>query len=234
MIDKIVRGAGHIEAADQAVADIRDGATVMVGGFGIPGQPVELLEALLRKEVEGLTIIANNAGTGDEGLAALIAAGRVQKIVCSFPRQKTSWHFDRKYRAGEIELELVPQGTLAERIRAGGAGIGAFYVRTGYGTELSQGKYTEQFDGEGYVREIALKADFALIRGYAADRWGNVIFRGSGRNFAPAMATAARSTIVQVEKVVELGELDPERIDTQGIHLDSVIQVSEPKYVDKD
>lgn len=234
MIDKIVRGATQEEAADAALADVPDGATVMVGGFGIPGQPVELIEALHRSGAQDLTLIANNAGTGDEGLAALIADHRVRKMICSFPRQKTSWHFDRAYRSGELELELNPQGTLAERVRAGGAGVGAFYVRTGFGTPVADGKETHRIDGEDYVLETALTADFALVRGYAADRWGNVVYRGSGRNFGPAMASAAKVAVVQVERIVELGDLDPERIDSPGIHLDRVIEVPEPRYVDKD
>lgn len=234
MIDKFVKSKDQTDAADQAVAGIVDGARVMVGGFGVPGQPVELLEALYRNGARDLTLIANNAGTGDEGLAALIGGGRVRKMVCSFPRQKTSWHFDRLYRKKEIELDLAPQGTLVERIRSGGAGIAAFYVRTGHGTELAAGKEARSFDGEGYVLETALTADFALIRGKSADRWGNMTFRGTGRNFAPVMATAASVTIAQVENVVALGTLDPERIDTPGIHVQRVIHVPTPKYVDKD
>lgn len=234
MIDKTIGGATQEEAADAALASVESGMTVMIGGFGVPGQPVELLEALYRTGADDLTVIANNAGTGDEGLAALIAAGRVRKIVCSYPRQRTAWHFIEKYRAGEIELELVPQGTLAERIRAGGAGIGAFYVRTGYGTMLAEGKETAMINGQGHVLEYALTADVSLTRAHRADRWGNVAYRGSGMNFAPAMSAAADVAIVQVEHIVELGDIDPGRVDTPGIHTDRVIHVPQPKYVDKE
>lgn len=234
VIDKRVTGADEEAAADAALASIQSGMTVMVGGFGLPGQPVELLEALMRSGVDELTIIANNAGTGDEGLAALIAAGRVRKVICSYPRQKSAWHFGEKYRAGEIELELVPQGTLSERIRAGGAGIGAFYVRTGYGTKLAEGKQTMLIDGHGHVLEYALKAHFALVRAHTGDRWGNITYRGSGLNFAPPMCAASSTAIVQVEHLVELGQIDPGRVDTPGIHVDGVIHVPNPKYVDKE
>lgn len=229
----MINGPTEKDAAMAAVADIEDGATVMVGGFGIPGQPVELLAALQEHGATGLTIIGNNAGAGDEGLGSLIGAGRVRKVICSYPRQATAWHFIRAYKAGEIELELVPQGTLSERIRAGGAGVAAFYVKTGYGTDIANGKETRDFDGTGYVLEHALNADFALLRGNSADRWGNVIYRGAGFNFAPVMAAASAVSIIQVEHLVELGDLDPNRIDTPGIHIDRVVQVANPRYVDR-
>lgn len=234
MIDKRISDSTQEAAADAALASVTSGMTVMVGGFGVPGQPVELLEALYRNGAGDLTIIANNAGTGDEGLAALIAAGRVRKIICSYPRQRTAWHFIEKYRAGQIELEIVPQGTLAERVRAGGAGIGAFYVRTGYGTMLAEGKETAMINGQGHVLEYALTADVSLTRAHRGDRWGNIAYRGSGMNFAPAMSAASSLAVVQVEEIVELGQIDPGRVDTPGIHIDRVIHVPQPKYVDKE
>ena len=233
MINKIVSGPTEKDAAMAAVADIEDGATVMVGGFGIPGQPVELLAALQAHGARDLTIIANNAGAGDEGLGGLIGAGHVRKVICSYPRQATAWHFIRAYKAGEIGLELVPQGTLSERIRAGGPGVAAFYVRTGYGTDIANGKETREFDGSGYVLEHALNADFALLRGNSADRWGNVVYRGAGLNFAPVMAAASAVSVIQVEHLVELGDLDPNRVDTPGIHIDRVVQVANPRHVDR-
>src|SRR3954470_11927487 len=181
-----------------AVADVPDGATVMIGGFGTAGLPNELVGALLEQGAKGLTIVNNNAGNGDTGLAALIAARRVRKIVCSFPRQADSHHFDRLYRAGEIELELVPQGNLAERIRAAGAGIGGFFTPTGYGTELAEGKETRLINGRHYVLEAPIHADFALIKAYKGDRWGNLVYRKTARNFGPIMASAAKVTIAQV------------------------------------
>jgi 3-oxoadipate CoA-transferase alpha subunit len=210
---------------DEAVAAIGDGATVMIGGFGAAGQPVELIEALVRSGARELTVVNNNAGNGDVGLALLIGKGRVRKVICSFPRQSDSHHFDEKYRAGEIELELVPQGNLAERIRAGGAGIGGFFTPTGYGTLLAEGKETREIDGRGYVLEKPLTADFALVKAHRADGMGNLTYRKTARNFGPVMATAAARTIVQVSSVVPTGEMDPEVVVTPGIFVDTVVEV---------
>jgi 3-oxoadipate CoA-transferase alpha subunit len=220
MIDKTVT-----TVAD-AIADIKDGATVMIGGFGTAGMPSELIDALIAHGARELTIVNNNAGNGDVGLALLLKAKRVRKIVCSFPRQIDSWHFDALYRTGEIELELVPQGNLAERIRAAGAGIGAFYTPTGYGTLLARGKETREIDGRQYVLEYPIRADFALIKALAGDRWGNLVYRKTARNFGPIMATAARCTIAQVQRIVELGALDPEAVVTPGIFVHRVVQVA--------
>lgn len=206
-----------------AVADIPDGASVMVGGFGTAGMPDELIDALIEHGARGLTIINNNAGNGDTGLAALIANKRVKKVVCSFPRQSDSWHFDKAYQAGEIELELVPQGNLAARIQAAGAGLGAIFTPTGYGTELAEGKETREIDGRQYVLEYPIHADFALIKAQRGDRWGNLVYRKAARNFGPIMATAAATTIAQVSEVVELGALDPEHIITPGIFVQRVV-----------
>jgi len=206
-----------------AVADIPDGASVMVGGFGTAGMPDELIDALIEHGARGLTIINNNAGNGDAGLAALIANKRVAKVVCSFPRQSDSWHFDKAYQAGEIELELVPQGNLAARIQAAGAGLGAIFTPTGYGTELAEGKETREIDGRQYVLEYPIRADFALIKAYQGDRWGNLVYRKAARNFGPIIATAAATTIAQVGEVVELGALDPEHIITPGIFVQRVV-----------
>ncbi len=219
MIDKTVADVA------EAVAGIRDGATVMIGGFGRAGQPVELIDALIAGGASGLTIVNNNAGNGDTGLAALLAAGRVRRIVCSFPRQSDSWVFARLYRAGELELELVPQGNLAERIRAAGAGIGAFYTPTGVGTELADGKEHRRIDGRDYVLEHPIHADVALISALRADRWGNLVYRATARNFGPIMAAAAATTIVQVDEIVPLGAIDPETVVTPGIHVDRVVAV---------
>ncbi|WP_306232453.1 3-oxoacid CoA-transferase subunit A [Agrococcus beijingensis] len=219
MIDKSVP---DLEAA---VAGIDDGATVMIGGFGRAGQPVELIDALIRSRASDLTIVNNNAGNGDTGLAALLATGRVRKIICSFPRQHDSWVFDGLYRDGRIELELVPQGNLAERIRAAGAGIGAFFSPTGVGTELAAGKETREIDGRTYVLEHPIHADVALISALRGDRWGNLVFRETARNFGPVMATAARVTIAQVDEIVPLGTLDPEQVVTPGIFVDRVVAV---------
>jgi len=213
------------EDVASALEGLEDGSTVMIGGFGAAGQPVELIEELLRVGVTDLTVINNNAGNGDVGLAALIGAGRVRKIVCSFPRQVDSHHFDAKYHAGEIELELVPQGTLAERIRAGGFGIGGFFTPTGYGTLLAEGKETRVIDGRGMVFETPLRADVALISAHRADPWGNLVYRKTARNFGPLMAAAAALTIAQVAEVVELGELDPESVVTPGIFVDRVVEI---------
>ncbi|GAA4286493.1 3-oxoacid CoA-transferase subunit A [Georgenia daeguensis] len=209
----------------EAVEGISDGSTVMIGGFGTAGQPVELIDALIDQGASDLTVINNNAGNGDVGLAQLIALGRVRKIVCSFPRQKDSWHFDEKYRAGEIELEVVPQGNLAERIRAAGAGIGAFFTPTGYGTLLAEGKETRRIDGRDYVLEYPIHADFALVKALRADGVGNLVYRKTARNFGPVMATAARTTIVQVNEIVETGAIDPEVVVTPGIYVDRVVRV---------
>lgn len=220
MINKIV------ESLSQAVEDIHDGATVMIGGFGPSGQPSELIDALIAHGAKDLTIINNNAGNGDVGLAALLKAGQVRKIICSFPRQTDSYIFDELYRAGKIELELVPQGNLAERIRAAGAGIGAFFTPTSYGTILAEGVETREINGKHYVIQYPIHADFALIRADRADRWGNLTYRKAARNFGPIMATAAKTTIVQTREIVELGEIDPEIIVTPGIFVQRVVRVS--------
>jgi 3-oxoadipate CoA-transferase alpha subunit len=220
MIDKIV------ESAAAAVADVRDGATVMIGGFGTAGLPDELIAALLAQGARDLVVVNNNAGNGDTGLAALLGAGRVRKIICSFPRQVDSWHFDRLYREGRIELELVPQGNLAERIRAAGAGIGAFFTPTGYGTILAEDKETREIAGKMQVLEYAIHADVALIKAERGDRWGNLTYRKTARNFGPIMATAARCTIATVHEVVELGALDPEAVVTQGVFVQRVVPIA--------
>ncbi|UCF23229.1 MAG: 3-oxoacid CoA-transferase subunit A, partial [Ralstonia sp.] len=196
-------------SVEAALADIPDGATIMIGGFGTAGMPSELIDGLIAHGARELTIINNNAGNGETGLAALLKARRVRKIICSFPRQADSYVFDALYRAGEIELELVPQGNLAERIRAAGAGIGAFYTPTGYGTDLAHGKDTRVIDGRGYVLEYPLRADFSLIKAERGDRWGNLVYRKTARNFGPIMASAARVTVATVHEVAELGSLDP-------------------------
>ncbi|MGW4289539.1 3-oxoacid CoA-transferase subunit A [Streptomyces sp. NPDC004673] len=214
-----------ITAAD-AVAEVADGATVMIGGFGTAGQPVELIEALLDSGARDLTVVNNNAGNGDRGLAALIRERRVRKIICSFPRQADSHCFDTEYRAGRIELELVPQGNLAERIRAAGAGIGAFFTPTGYGTPLAEGKEVREINGRHHVLEYPLHADIALIAAYAADAVGNLVYRKTARNFGPVMATAARTTVVQVHEVRPLGGIDPEHVVTPSIYVDRVVQVA--------
>lgn len=211
MIDK------SLATVRDAVGAIGDGATVMIGGFGTAGMPDALIDALIDLEVGDLTIISNNAGNGETGLAALIKADRVRKIICSFPRQPDSHHFDARYRAGEIELELVPQGNLAARIQAAGAGLGAIFTPTGYGTALAEGKETREIEGRNYVLEYPIHADFALIKAYKGDRWGNLVYRKTARNFGPIMAMAARCTIAQVESIVPLGSLDPEVIVTPGI-----------------
>ena len=208
-----------------AVADIGDGATIMVGGFGPPGQPVELIEALLESGARNLTIINNNAGAGGDAIGELFAAKRVSKVICSFPKAIGSTIFDELYLAGEIELDLVPQGTLAERIRAAGAGIAGFYTRTGYGTELTDGREVKEFNGEIYVLEEALYADFALVRAHQADPHGNLVFRKTARNFGPIMCTAAATTIVEASEIVPLGSLNPEHIVTPGIYVDRIVAV---------
>jgi 3-oxoadipate CoA-transferase alpha subunit len=216
------------DSLQAAVSDIHDGATVMIGGFGNAGMPSALIDALLEQGARGLTIVNNNAGNGETGLAALLKAKRVRKIICSFPRQVDSQVFDALYRAGEIELELTPQGNLAERIRAAGAGIGGFFSPTGYGTLLAEGKETRVIDGRNYVFETPIHADFALIKALRGDRWGNLVYRKTARNFGPIMAMAAKCTIAQVVEVVDLGELDPEAIVTPGIFVQRVIQEGKP------
>ncbi len=213
------------DTAMEAVADIPDGATVLIGGFGPAGQPVELIEALVESGTRDLTVVNNNAGNGDVGLAALIGAGRVRRIICSFPRQHDSHQFDAQYRAGEIELELVPQGNLAERIRAAGAGIGAFFTPTGYGTPLAEGKEIREIDGKHYVLELPISADFALVKAHRADGVGNLTYRKTARNFGPIMAAAATTTIVQVHELVDVGGIDPEAVVTPGIFVDRVVVV---------
>jgi len=207
----------------EAVSDIEDGSTVLVGGFGMAGMPVDLIDALIERGAGDLTIVSNNAGNGDTGLAALLAKGRVRKVVCSFPRQVDSWVFDGLYRAGRVELEVVPQGNLAERMRAAGAGIGAFYCATGVGTPLAEGKETREIDGRTYLLEYPIHGDVALIRAHVADRAGNLVYRKTARNFGPVMATAATTTIVQVSSVVEAGGIDPEAVVTPGIYVDRVV-----------
>jgi 3-oxoadipate CoA-transferase alpha subunit len=219
MIDK------SFASVEAALADIPNGATILIGGFGNAGMPAALIDGLIAQGARDLTIVNNNAGNGDTGLAALIGAKRVRKILCSFPRQVDSWHFDKAYRAGEIELELVPQGTLAERIRAAGAGVGAFYTPTAFGTLLAKGKETRRIGERDYVLEYPIHSDYALIKADRADRWGNLIYRKTARNFAPIMAAAARCTVVQAREIVELGALDPETIVTPGIFVKRVVKV---------
>ncbi len=219
MIDKTVASPAA------AVADIHDGAIVMIGGFGVAGMPAELIDALIAQGARDLTIVNNNAGNGETGLAALLKAKRVRKIICSFPRQVDSQVFDALYRAGEIELELVPQGNLAERIRAAGAGIGAFFTPTGYGTLLAKGKETREIGGRNYVLEYPIHADFALIKADRGDRWGNLVYRKTARNFGPIMASAAKCAIAQVREIVPLGALDPEAIVTPGIFVRRLVEI---------
>lgn len=214
------------DAADQAVSDIPDGATVLIGGFGTAGQPMELIDALRRQGASDLTVVNNNAGNGDSGLAALLKTGNVRKIICSFPRQSDSWAFDDLYRSGRIELEVVPQGNLAERMRAAGAGIGAFFSPTGVGTPLAEGKEERTIEGRDYVLEYPIRGDYALIKAHVADRLGNLVYRKTARNFGPVMATAATTTIAQVGEVVETGSLDPENVVTPSIYVDKVVRIS--------
>ncbi|KQW69894.1 3-oxoacid CoA-transferase subunit A [Methylibium sp. Root1272] len=209
----------------EALQGITDGSTVMIGGFGGAGQPGELIDALIEQGARDLTIVNNNAGNGETGLAALLKAGRVRKIICSFPRQADSQVFDSLYRSGKIELELVPQGNLAERIRAAGAGIGGFFTPTGYGTDLAKGKETREIGGRMYVLEPPIHADVALIKAERGDRWGNLVYRKTARNFGPVMAMAAKLTVASVHDVVNLGELDPEAIVTPGIFVQRVVKV---------
>jgi 3-oxoadipate CoA-transferase alpha subunit len=219
MVDKI---SPSIEAA---LADVRDGATVLVGGFGGAGVPEELVDALIAQGARDLTIVNNNAGNGEVGIAALFKAGRIRKLVCSYPRQVDSHHFQAAYRAGKVELEIVPQGTLSERLRAAGAGIGAFFTPTGYGTDLAKGKETRVIGGKGHVLEYPLHGDFALVKAERGDRWGNLVYRKSARNYGPTMASAAKVTVAQVYETVELGKLDPECIVTPGIFVTRVVKV---------
>ena len=220
MIDKALANA------EAAVADIRDGASVMIGGFGTAGMPDQLIDALIARGVGDLTIINNNAGNGETGVAALIKAERVRKIICSFPRQTDSHHFDAAYRAGRIELELVPQGNLAARIQAAGAGLGAIFTPTGYGTQLAAGKETHAIDGRDYVLEYPIHADFALIKAHKGDRWGNLVYRKTARNFGPIMAMAAKTTIAQVSEIVPLGEINPEIVVTPGIFVQRIVAIA--------
>ena len=223
MIDKTVQSFAA------AVADIRDGATILIGGFGNAGMPSELIEALIGHSARDLTIVNNNAGNADTGLAALLKTKRVRKILCSFPRQTDSWVFDGLYRAGEIELELVPQGNLACRIEAAGAGLGAIFTPTGYGTLLAKDKETRTINGRDYVLEMPIHGDYALIKAEKADRWGNLVYRKAARNFGPIMARAAKCTIAQVREIVPLGALDPEVIVTPGIFVQRVVPVGKPQ-----
>lgn len=221
MINKIV------SSLHDTVAGIQDGSTVLVSGFGGAGQPHELIDALIEQGAKDLVLVNNNAGNGETGIAKLMKLGRVRKIICSFPRQVDSHVFDGLFRAGKIELELVPQGTLAERIRAGGAGIGGFFTRTAVGTVLAEGKEVRTIDGEDYIYEPPIKADVALVKALRADRWGNLVYRKTARNFGPVMATAAKLTVVQVYETVELGGLDPESIVTPGIYVNRVVRVEQ-------
>ena len=219
MIDKIV------DSVAEALNDIQDGSTILIGGFGTSGIPDALIDGLIEQGAKDLTVVNNNAGNGEHGLAALLKAGRVRKIICSFPRQSDSYVFDELYRSNKIELELVPQGNLAERLRAAGAGIGGFFCPTGYGTELAEGKETRFIDGRWYVYETPIHGDVALIKAEAGDRWGNLTYRMAARNFGPVMATAAKQTIATVHELKELGELDPECIVTPGIHDKKIVKV---------
>jgi 3-oxoacid CoA-transferase A subunit len=218
MINKIVANF------EQAVAGIRDGDTVMIGGFGNSGIPYQLIEALRQLKARELVVVSNNAGVREEGIGALLRDRLVRKLICSYPRSTGSVWFERLYEENAIELELLPQGTLSERIRAGGAGIGGFFTRAGFGTALADGKETRVIDGHGYVLESALKADVALLKAERGDRWGNLVYNTAGRNFNPIMATAATTTVVEVAEIVELGELDPEAIVTPGIFVDRLVQ----------
>lgn len=211
--------------ADEAVSGVPTGATVLVGGFGPAGQPIELIDALIRSGIRDLTLVSNNAGNGRVGLAALLAAGQVRKIICSFPRQHDSAVFDELYRAGRVELDVVPQGNLVERLRAAGAGIGAFFSPTGVGTPLAEGKERRTIDGREYVLEYPIRGDFALIKALRADTGGNLVYRKTARNFNPVMATAARTTVVQVTEVVEVGGIDPEVVVTPGIYVDRIVRI---------
>lgn len=219
MIDKIA------DTVAEALSGIKDGATVLIGGFGTSGNPTELIDGLIAHGARELTVVNNNAGNGDTGLAALLKSGQVRKIICSFPRQVDSWVFDELYRSGKIELELVPQGNLAERMRAAGAGIGAFFCPTAYGTELAKGKETREINGRHYVLEYPIHGDVALVKAEKGDRWGNLTYRMAARNFGPVMAAAAQFTVATVHEIVELGQLDPEAVVTPGIYVSKVVKV---------
>ena len=219
MIDKIAASIAD------ALAGVKDGATVLIGGFGTSGIPGELIDGLIAQGAKDLTVVNNNAGNADYGLAALLKTGRVRKIICSFPRQVDSHVFDALYRSGKLELELVPQGNLAERMRAAGAGIGAFFCPTGYGTELAKGKETREIDGRQYVLEYPIHGDVALIKAEAGDRWGNLVYRKAARNFGPVMAAAAKLTVASVYEIKELGELDPEAVVTPGIYVSRIVKI---------
>lgn len=235
---KIGRTKGHdavsraqvLQTPDEAVAGVADGSTVLVGGFGLAGMPFDLIDALIRQGARDLTIVSNNAGNGEVGLAALLKAGQVRKVICSFPRQSDSWVFDDLYKTGKIELELVPQGNLAERMRAAGAGIGAFFCPTGAGTPLAEGKETREIDGRTYVLEYPIKGDYAFIAAYRADTIGNLVYRKTARNFGPVMAAAATTTIAQVSEVVPVGTLDPEAVVTPSIYVDRITVVAARRY----
>ncbi|NYJ73610.1 3-oxoacid CoA-transferase subunit A [Allobranchiibius huperziae] len=220
----------HLDTVDEAVAGIEDGATVLVGGFGLAGMPFDLIDGLIRQGATDLTIVCNNAGNGEVGLAALLKAGRVAKVICSFPRQADSYVFDELFRAGKVKLEVVPQGNLAERMRAAGAGIGGFYSPTAVGTMLAEGKETRTIDGRDYLLEYPIKGDVALVSAHRADRMGNLVYRKTARNFGPVMATAASTTVVQVHEVVPTGALDPEAVVTPGIFVDRVVCVAPRHY----
>ncbi len=219
MINKIA------DSVAQALEGVQDGSTVLIGGFGTAGIPGELIDGLIEQGARELTVVNNNAGNGETGLAALLKAGRVRKMICSFPRQVDSQVFDGLYRSGKLELELVPQGNLAERLRAAGAGIGAFFCPTGYGTELAAGRETREINGKHYVLEYPIHADVALIKAEQGDRWGNLTYRKAARNFGPVMATAAKYTVATVHEIVELGALDPEVIVTPGIHVSRIVKI---------
>jgi len=216
------------QSISEAVSDVKDGSVIMISGFGEAGSPIELIHALIDQGAKDLTVVSNNTGSGHVGLAALIEHRRVRKMICSFPRTANSTVFPELYGNGEIELELVPQGTMAERIRAGGAGIPAFYTPTSVDTPLEKGKEKREFDGKTYVMEYGIKADFSLVKCEAADRYGNLIYNKTARNFGPIMCTAAENTIIQAKNVVELGELDPEAVVTPGIFVKKVVEVNNP------
>lgn len=213
------------ESIESALAGVKDGDTVLIGGFGTAGIPNELIDGLIAQGSKDLVVVNNNAGNAETGLAALLKAGRVRKIICSFPRQADSWVFDGLYRSGKLELELVPQGNLAERIRAAGAGIGAFFSPTGYGTELAKGRETREINGKQYVLEMPIHGDVALIKAERGDRWGNLTYRKAARNFGPVMATAARLTVATVHEIVDLGNLEPEIIITPGIYVSKIVRI---------
>jgi 3-oxoadipate CoA-transferase alpha subunit len=219
MINKIAASVA------EALAGVKDGSTVMIGGFGTAGIPLELIDGLIAQGAKDLTVVNNNAGNGDTGLAALLSTGRVRKIICSFPRQADSFVFDGLYRSGKLELELVPQGNLSERIRAAGAGIGGFFTPTGYGTDLAKGKESRVIDGKGYVLESPIHGDVALVKAECGDRWGNLTYRKTARNFGPSMAMACKQTIASVHEIVELGALDPEAVVTPAIYVSKIVKI---------